>query len=104
MTGTRYRRGAAYAADMAVYARSIASDNSAQLSRLKQNLVRALQEDVTERQREFLVLYYGQGLNMRQIGERLGVDKSTVSRTIKRGEDRLRRCLRYGAKSFLEED
>ncbi len=44
---------------------------------------------------------------MSQIGARLGVDKSTVSRTIKRGEKRLRRCLRYGARRFLldgEED
>ena len=38
---------------------------------------------------------------MRQIGQELGVDKSTVSRTIKRGEARLRRCLRYGAGAFL---
>ena len=76
---------------------------TAQLGRLKKNLVRALQEDVTDRQREFLLLYYAQGLNMRQIGERLGVDKSTVSRTIKRGEARLRRCLRYGAGNLLEE-
>ena len=47
------------------------------------------------------MLYYAEGLNMREIGERLGVDKSTVSRTIKRGERRLRRCLRYGAESLL---
>ena len=39
---------------MAVYARSISSDNSTQLGRLKKNLVRALQEDVTPRQRELL--------------------------------------------------
>ena len=38
---------------------------------------------------------------MVEIGRELGVDKSTVSRTIKRGEARLRRCLRYGAKQFL---
>ena len=54
MPDTRYRRGRAYAADMAVYARSMASDNSAQLDRVKRNLVRALREDVTARQREFL--------------------------------------------------
>lgn len=86
---------------MAVYARDMASDNSAQHDRLKRNLVRALREDVTPRQRQFLLLYYGQGMNMRQIGEQLGVDKSTVSRTIKRGEARLRRCLRYGAANLL---
>ena len=93
MANTRYRRGGAYAADMAVYARAMAADNSAQLSRVKRNLVRAL--------REVLLLYYAEQLNTRQIGEKLGVDKSTVARTIKRGEARLRRCLRYGAEAFL---
>ena len=102
MSNTRYKRGSMYAADMAVYSRAMAEDNSQQMARLKRNLVRALREDVTPRQREFLLLYYGEQLNMRQIGERLGVDKSTVSRTIKRGEARLWRCLRYGAEAFLE--
>lgn len=80
MSNTRDRRGKLYAADMAVYTRQMAADNSAELSRLKRNLIRALKEDVTPRQREVLTLYYAQGLNMREIGERLGVDKSTVSR------------------------
>ena len=91
-----------YAADMAVYARQMSEDNSKEISRLKRNLIRALQEDVTPRQRQTLLLYYSDGLNMREIGERLGVDKSTVSRTIKRGERRLRRCLRYGAEAYLK--
>ena len=91
-----------YAADMAVYARQMSADNSKEISRLKRNLIRALQEDVTPRQRQTLLLYYSDGLNMREIGERLGVDKSTVSRTIKRGERRLRRCLRYGAEAYLK--
>ena len=101
MPSTRYRRGKAFAADMAVYTRQMAADNSREISRLKRNLVRALQEDVTPRQRQTLLMYYGQGLNMREIGERLGLDKSTVSRTIKRGERRLQRCLRYGAATYL---
>ena len=87
---------------MAVYSRVMAEDNSQQMARLKRNLARALREDVTARQRQFLLLYYGERLNLRQIGEKLGVDKSTVSRTIKRGEARLRRCLRYGAGSLLD--
>lgn len=101
MSNTRYRRGKEYAADMAHYARQMSSDNSEEMSRLKRNLVRALREDVTAKQRLVLTMYYAQGMNMREIGEQLGVDKSTVSRTIKRGEQRLRRCLRYGAKAFL---
>ena len=101
MSNTRYRRGRRYAADMAVYSRQMASDNSQELDRLKRNLIRALREDVTEKQRKVLLLYYAEGYNMREIGEQLGVDKSTVSRTIKRGERRLQRCLRYGAEAYL---
>ena len=96
-----YERGYCRNGKYAVYARAMAADNSAQLSRVKRNLVRALREDVTPRQREVLLLYYAEQLNTRQIGEKLGVDKSTVARTIKRGEARLRRCLRYGAEAFL---
>lgn len=101
MPNTRYRRGGIYAADMAVYTRQMSPDNSRELSRLKRNLIQALQEDVTPKQRQALLMYYAEGLNMREIGERLGVDKSTISRTIKRGERRLQRCLRYGADTYL---
>lgn len=86
---------------MAVYSREMSADNSKEISRLKRNLIRALREDVTPKQRQVLLMYYAEGLNMREIGEQLGVDKSTVSRTIKRGEQRLQRCLRYGAKAYL---
>ena len=102
MPNTRYRRGKVYAADMAVYTRQMAADNSQEVSRLKRNLIRALKEDVTAKQRQVPLLYYAEGLNMREIGEQLGVDKSTISRTIKRGERRLQRCLRYGAEAYLK--
>ncbi|MDD5937531.1 MAG: sigma-70 family RNA polymerase sigma factor [Clostridiales bacterium] len=103
MSGTRYRRGGIYAADMARYARMLSEENtnSEELDRVKLALWRALHEDITEKQRRYLLLYYGDGMKMEEIGKRCGVDKSTVSRTIKRGELRLRRCLRYGAKRFL---
>lgn len=106
MNGTRYRRGGVYAADMAVYSRAISEENTntEEIGTLKRNLVKALKSDVTPRQREMLLLYYGKGMNMRQIGEALGVDKSTVSRTVKRGERRLKRCLRYTSDSLLREE
>ena len=104
MPGTRYRRGGGYAAEMALYARLMAEDNGAEIRRLEQNLAQALREDVTPRQRQVLFLYYDQGLTMKEIGESLGVDRSTVSRTMKRGERRLRRCLRYGGAALLGRD
>ena len=39
-----------------------------------------------------------------EIAQELGIDRSTVSRTMGRGEERLRRCLRYGAKRFLADE
>ena len=103
MPDTRYRRGRAFAADMAAYSRAMAEDNSGRLSRLKRDLGRALREELTQKQRDCLLLYYAEGLNMREVGEVLGVDKSTVSRNIKRGERRLQRCLRYGAADFFRD-
>ena len=90
---------------MAVYMRMLSEQdtNTREMDRLKRRLRRAICEDVTETQRRYLMLYYGEQVNMVEIGRRMGVHKSTVSRTIKRGEDRLRRCLRYGAKRLLAE-
>ena len=101
MPNTRYRKGKLYAADMAMYSRQIQADNSREISRLKRNLIRCLREDITSNQREMILMYYAEGKNMREIGESMGINKSTVSRTIKRGERRLQRCLRYGAESYL---
>ncbi len=101
MPNTRYRKGKLYAADMAMYSRQMAADNSREVSRLKRNLIRCLREDVTEKQRQMILMYYAEGKNMREIGEQIGIDKSSVSRTIKRGERRLQRCLRYGAEAYL---
>ena len=103
MPNTRYRRGGLYAADMAVYTRQMAADSSQEVSRLKRNLLLALREDVTQRQRQTLLMYYAEGRTMQEIADQLGVDKSTVSRTIKRGERRLQRCLRYGAERYLRD-
>lgn len=104
MSGVRYRRGGRYAADMAVYARGLSEENTnaATLNTLKRNLTMALRQEVTPRQLECIRLYYAEGLNMGQIGQRLGVDKSTVSRNLKRGEANLRRCLRFGAAELLD--
>lgn len=89
--------------DMAVYTQLIADDNRDQMNRLKRNLTHALRQDITQRQREYMMLYYGRGMSMEAIAKELGVNKSTVSRTLKRGRQRLYRCLRYGAANLLEQ-
>lgn len=104
MAGSRYKRGGMYAADMAVYARllSEANTNDAEIEGLRQRVVMAMRQEITPRQRICIRLYYVEQLNMGEIAEKLGIDKSTVSRTIRRGEASLRRCLRFGAANLLD--
>lgn len=76
-------------------------DTDEEHGQLIQNLVRCIREDVSPRQRVVLLLYYEKQLSQPEIAAQLGVNKSTVCRTIKRGEQRLRQCLRYGAQRYL---
>ena len=89
--------------DLAVYTELIADDNKDQINRLKRNLTSALRQDITAKQRQYMMLYYGQNMSMEAIAKEFGVNKSTVSRTLKRGRQRLYRCLRYGAANLLEQ-
>ena len=100
---TRYNRRRV-SPEVARWAALLAEDNSKTLRALRSSLARALAEEVTPRQRQVLALYYQGGLSLDEIGQRLDIHRSTVSRTLKRGEDRLRRCLRYGSPALLESD
>ena len=84
------------------YLRSLGGDNSDERGVLKRNLSRAIREELTARQWEFVQMYFVLGMTMSEIAEARDVNVSTVSRTIARGLTRLRRCLRYGAKKLLE--
>ena len=42
--------------DLAVYTELMAQDNKDQINRLKRNLTHALRQDVTQRQREYMIL------------------------------------------------
>jgi RNA polymerase sigma factor (sigma-70 family) len=56
---------------------------------------RVIKEELTELQRQTLTAYYFHQRTIPQIAEERGVNKSTVSRTLRRAEDKLRRYLRY---------
>ena len=87
------------------YLRSLyGADNGDTRRRLVKNLRRAMDSELTPRQRQMLTLYFLQGVKMHEIAEELGVNKSTVSRTVSRGKSRLQKCLKYGAAGLLEDD
>ncbi len=62
-----------------------------QLQRVKA----VIREELTPLQRETLIAYYIQEQTIIQIAEARGVNKSTVCRTLKRAENKLRRYLKY---------
>lgn len=62
----------------------------------------ALEEELTERQEQMVRLYFLEQHSMTEIAEMLGVNVSTVSRTLKIARDKLRRILRYGSRALLE--
>lgn len=69
--------------------------NSEQTERLRRNLKTAILEELTPRQREMLLLRYYEKCSGVEIARRLGVDKSSVSRTLGRARGKLWRALRY---------
>ena len=97
MKGTPYSiRNNEFYGDMAEWIRTHAEDNESDLLRLKRNLRLAREEELTERQRQLLRMRYEENKTVSAIARELGVDKSTVSRTITRAKNRLYKCLRYG--------
>lgn len=60
-----------------------------------QRVQRVIREELTELQRQTLIAYYFQEQNIPQIAADRGVNKSTVSRTLRRAEEKLRRYLKY---------
>mgnify|MGYP002518217556 CR=1 FL=1 len=101
MKGTPYSgafsaRSSEFYGDMAAWVRASAEDNAGDVRRLKRNLRLARDEELTARQREMLHLRYEEAMSVTQIAGRLGVSKSTVTRTLARAQRRLYKCLRYG--------
>ena len=62
-----------------------------QLQRVK----RVMDEELTSLQRQTLIAYYFQEQTIPEIAADRGVNKSTVSRTLHRAEEKLRRYLKY---------
>lgn len=62
-----------------------------QLQRVQQ----VMQEELTPLQRQTLMAYYFQEQTIPQIAAKRGVCKSTVWRTLRRAEAKLRRFLKY---------
>ena len=86
-------RSSEWIGDMTVWLRQNAEDNTLQLERMKRNLRIAREKELTPRQRCMLELYYDRQMSVTEIAQELGVNISTVSRTLQRARNRLRHYL-----------
>ncbi len=62
----------------------------------------AINEELTQRQSELINLYYLEQMSMTEIAHTLNLSPSTVSRTLKRGRNRLKRYLKYNGRYIAE--
>ena len=88
-------RSSEWIGDMTVWLRENSEDNGLCLERLRRNLRLAREQELTPCQRQVLELHYDQNMSVTQIARHLGVNTSTVSRTLRRAQNRLRRYLQY---------
>lgn len=66
-----------------------------QMARLLAHLPGAIERELTDRQRQLLTMYFYENMNICQIADELHLNPSTVSRTLRRATQRLRRVLQY---------
>ncbi len=67
--------------------------NSEHMLIAQRALHNALEYDLTERQRLVVGMYYFDRRKLQEIADILGVDRSTVCRTLHRGKARLEKCM-----------
>lgn len=96
MRGTpcKYRRNR-YGADMSAWLAATAGNNDEARARMLHALRRARVEALTQRQSEVLRMHFEEQMGVSDIARALGVNRSTVSRTIVRAKNRLYDRLRY---------
>jgi RNA polymerase sigma factor (sigma-70 family) len=88
--------------DPALVKRLAGADAEALTERLpdeERRIIRALRDAwytaLTPRQRLYMFCYYSKAMTMQRIAQAYGVNKATVSRTLRRARGRLRGVLHY---------
>jgi RNA polymerase sigma-70 factor (ECF subfamily) len=65
------------------------------LHRLRKLIPKVIKDDLTPKQKEILILYYYEKLNIPQIASLKSLNKSTISRHIKGGKRKIKQLLKY---------
>lgn len=78
------------------------NDNRARLDVLKRAMMTAVQSELTDRQRDCIVMYYFQNMKMKDIAESLCLSKSTVTRHIQSAKRKLKKNVTIADLAFSE--
>ena len=87
--------------DLEVLGRYVRLLEKASGSSMAERMRYALATELTPRQQEMTIMYYLDGMSQREIAHALGLSDSSVSRTLLRARNKLRRSLRYGGRNLL---
>lgn len=71
------------------------------LDSLQKRIRLMLRYELTPTQRKYMELYYWNKMTMENIAKKYGVNKATVSRTLKRARTRLSKYLKYADPKLL---
>ena len=82
-------------AAMEIWQGQDSEDNDARMQRLRRNLKKAIDQELTGRQQTMLLMRYSENCSQTDMAAQLEVDKSTVSRTLARARKKLARVLQY---------
>ena len=73
----------------------VSESNSIQHNLMIKVMRNVIENELSERQRQVITLYYFRKMNIPEIAKMLGVNRSTVSRTISRGRRNIMEKLKY---------
>lgn len=74
---------------------NISENDPERLDRVAKAYQFAVQKELTATQRKYFFAYYRDGLNYTQIGQKYGVNRSTVWRTMDRAMKMIQHYLKY---------
>ncbi|MBP0979518.1 MAG: sigma-70 family RNA polymerase sigma factor [Oscillospiraceae bacterium] len=79
------------------YSGSFGGNNSGNIKNQCKILRLIIEEQLTDKQKQILNMYYSCNLNIPQISEKIGKNKSTVSRSLKRSRETIRDYMKYNS-------
>ena len=75
-------------------------DEQARREKLIKRLKDVIENELTDNQRQLVEMYYFGQKNIPQIASELKINRSTVSRGLKRARVRIGRCMGYDFKTY----